>query len=1367
MFDDLTLKPACDDPSVVRYNPSTGAITAATPARLVAEITSPSFLDYDLLSDFFLTFRAFLSTADLLAMLFARLRWALARDDEIGMIVRVRTFVAIRHWILNYFMDDFVGDYDLRQGFCKLMNDFVDEISSGPIPKPNKLKILTELKKCWRRTCGLYWNGPRVIGDSDSKSPLAIGGGSGGSEATPGRADDSRAFPGAPHLEEFVLRPASSGAQGGAPEASHTRQFQNPEPVLQETRGLEEEAPLSPQSVKSEDFVSCSLPSKSRAPPVGPRMPLAAHPVHASNDHAPAIATTPRALTGKRVRPAAHAHNRSGSFSDSLRGKQSQGSLAKSLYKETELLMSLPFAGSLVRGNVLPPAQPYLEALAPATPSETSMVMTLSPWASAGNNKEASAMSGPGMRRLLGSVRRALSTKNGQSPIAASPTAGSFPHLRPSGHRGATTNRLPGSAVVPQSRSRLAGPNAPMRIDLLGAEAAEDFRKAVRDDSEASEEREGKDGSNIRSQESTFVPPVRETRSTETLRQQEVTAPGAEGARSRAAVSEMTMGSESIVIVDDTTPALYRQPPTAAAPLDMPTPPDSGADALADPTPPHTPPGLLTRVPHRSSVSVDQHSSRIASVERTPSLIRAVHRTSELYKSSSGDIAHRRSHAPSRKSVQSISLRRYASYHSGFTRHATERSFDATTISGSLYEPEAPPPLRVLRRRPGGDLRAATNVGELEILPSERPRSAGSLGTYSDSFRSSYVYNPDQNDFVDIAKSEDSPTGRLNFSLGALAESTPKEGTQIFSTRSSHPIMRPSFEAEAQRLAQIPDDDDGGVESALMKLEGKFEERRSPSLHASPLLEAGQQPPASLLLQRQNSANDKRRHRENRVVEQTISVRPPLATYKPQDRQRGSTEALKPAVYRPRAPGELAIRNQHQSMRSQDSYSSIPLLDRSSGIDQNQEVPRDSTKMPAIHIESSNRAPFGQPTPESLRPSFDFTERADRNMGRVSGEAGSTAPSLYSQSDNATAMSSDLSLEVVSRMDATPVNELETASGAGALDTGVGGQTRTPPMSSSVRVPSGEPSSRPQSGQFESMDKPLPPTPSGFMASNDADAAPSHSFPPVGSGPPVQASRKSSVHLPFILAFDSEVLAQQFTLIEKDALHEIDWKELIEMRWKNSSSTSRSWVEFLRTQNARGVEVVIARFNIMVKWAISECVLTESLEERARCIIKYIHIAEQCRKHHNYATMYQLTVALTSHDLSRLTQTWQRVPATDLQTLRELETLIQPSRNFHKLRQEMESSGPDRGCIPFIGVYTHDLLFNSQRPSQIPSTPTTEPLVNFERCRYAAAIVKNLLRLIEASSLYKFQPIEGVTDRCLWMAALSDEQIRKFAERIE
>jgi len=71
------------------------------------------------------------------------------------------------------------------------------------------------------------------------------------------------------------------------------------------------------------------------------------------------------------------------------------------------------------------------------------------------------------------------------------------------------------------------------------------------------------------------------------------------------------------------------------------------------------------------------------------------------------------------------------------------------------------------------------------------------------------------------------------------------------------------------------------------------------------------------------------------------------------------------------------------------------------------------------------------------------------------------------------------------------------------------------------------------------------------------------------------------VHLPFILAYDSELLAKQLTIIEKDALNEIDWKELVELRWKQTTTPVRDWVQFLSAGDVRGIEVIIARFNLV------------------------------------------------------------------------------------------------------------------------------------------------------------------------------------------
>lgn len=1400
MFDSLTFKPACDHASVVRYSTS-GRIKAATPARLVAEITSPTFVDYDLLSDFFLTFRSFLDTTDLLYLLVARLKWALSRNDETGTVVRVRTFVAIRHWILNYFLDDYVVDYDLRKSFCDLLNSFVTELSENPLRTKVPLKILGELKKCWRRVCALYWDGPEFDTELGPDIPIVPGGVAGSRNP---KLDPSfwAAYPeGPPRLDGIIepdfIDPDTSTAEqpnyfADVSRAGHVDSFvMLPMVSKPQEHESQDEPPLSPTSVMSEDFVSCSFPGRTRE--LLSRHPLGAHPVPASSiyDSSMPVASTPKALTGKRVRPI-HAHKRSASFSDSFRDRRPQQPVQKVIYKSTELLLALPYAGSLVRGNLFPPGQSFVEDMAPCTPAGTNGQATLFP-GRRNNQKGPSAMSGPGMKKLLGSVRRALSSRSDPLPIS-SPTQGSFPHMAPLGIRGATINRLPGTAVVPQARSR--PDKTPMRIDLLGAEAAEDFKRAVQEDADEQQElqtHEQKSEKQLEHEPDLHYSIIRPDTTIESPR------PG----NRRVPMSEMTTGSKSIVIVDDTLPP---QPPLMTGALATHASSENFGDysmhPSGGPTPPSTPPEVPMGNPRRSSHLLGEHTrNQSRSFEETPSLILDSRPSGDDEQSPShqrtAQITLRSPRGLSFRSKRSTSLRRYASFQSGITRHKSERSFDATTFSESegieqfSQVNSVPLPLRVLRRRPGGDLRAVSNVGDLNHQSLRRPMSTGSMAAYSESIRSSYLLGQDSSDYVDIMRNgydqtQDNPN---TFSIGQMAEPTPKP-VSLFSTHSSQPVMRPSFEKEAQMLAQIPDDtdDDGGVESALLKLEGKFEQRRSDisARNYSQDIQQGHNSFGAPLIKAttyvDEEGEEKRHHRHEHIVDTgLVKTSPLVSAYKPQQLQQPPAEELKPLVYKPRGMRPSSVT---MSPRSVDSYNSIPLLERGLTDDGHDRTDtRDWSEHSVLRDPSTERYQDLR-TPESSHVnSFDFVEETEsmKRIPHAETRRSLGQSFLDSDSDGRSDLSSELSLEMISRTEYTQHDSMSTqafpslhAGKESSLPSHPLAHPPSPPItvvqtSKLTPATSDLPRNFGQDGQPKS---PLPPTPeitptAAFPGGFGGERGASPTMHPLRSHRILEPSRKTSVHLPFILAFDSQILAQQFTLIEKDALNEIDWKDLIEMRWKHASTEAKSWVEFLRTQEPRGVEVVIARFNIMVKWAISECVLTQDVGERARCLIKYIHIAAHCRRYRNFATMTQLTVALTSKDISRLTKTWSYVPESDLQTLRDLEALVTPTANFHSLRAEMEGAGANQGCIPFVGIYTHDLLVNSERPSQVAGTPTTEPLIHFERCRTDAAIVKNLLRLLEASQLYRFLPIEGVTERCLWMAALTDEEIASFGKAIQ
>ncbi|KAG8417673.1 Guanine nucleotide exchange factor lte1 [Metarhizium acridum] len=1424
MFTDLTLKPACDNRSIVRYSPA-GAVTAATPPRLVAEITSPCFLDYELISDFFLTFRSFLEATDLLRMLIARLRWALDRDDEIGMIVRVRTFVALRHWILNYFVDDFLGEYGLRVTFCNLLNDFVNELCQDIVSGRVQLRILAELKKCWRRVCAQYWDGAEfddLLGPEVAITPGGIAGSRDPSldpSALEAQMIGQRRTP-PPHAVQPLQtspNPNAVSLPGEIPKAMQIGDFV----VLDNRPGTPdnhtgdpvhlEHGPNSPHSLASMDIVSCSFPSKNT------RALNSEH--HSVDGCAPGTF-----ISGHCLWPDSNYTKGAGWKASSLRDHNSD----KASSPDQEAYTTAPSGGSLVRGNLLPPGHAFVDVESHHRYSHAHRQTTIVQPKGHNFSKERAlggAMSGHGMRKLLRGVRKALKTRgqglySGQANLTDIPTVGP---------RGATTNRLPGTAVVPQQLARHNGSRPPVRIDLLGAEVAEDFKKAIREEEAAlAAAADSEQPDDVSLYPPNSAPLTSTYPNYSAAHMDSSTLDALASNQKQRPVSDMgiTVGSKSIVIVDDTVP--FEMPSIHGAfgseNLSIDTFADSFIHRGTNPTPPNTPPeqSQVGGTPRRSSCLLNQdigrpplveedilppfipdlatlegsQSTRVSEDHVRPPL--AGKRQSRQHPPLSGGAVrlHRRTRSSkTHQSLNSILHRRVTSFGSA-SIPPTIQSFDATTAScelDSVHESQAsmPAPLRVLRRRPGGNLKAATNVGDLDRSTVRRSQSVGSLATFSESICSSCMLSTRPNSAGKSDQSKGQATsGRTEvFSLGQLTEKPQKRDLSLFSTHSSKPIMRPSFEAEAQKLAQIPDEEDDGIESALLKLEGKFPKRalklsiigQSPDAIRTEAKEKGQQEDVT-------NGNDPEFDTENANEAKRLHNIEPYSMCQPTN-QPEHLQVVPLEQQSGKADREVKVLSSFLSVSeaSRDSYCSIPLLERGLGDEISKISPRTWTDRSILRASDdedsgSEQEQVNDPN-DATHSSFDFVEKT-HSIERI--KPGETVPSIKSgmedesflrdDSANNTDLSSELSEDELRPRDIGRANPLsdhglfahplaqdpidqrpKTASGQMSLTQAL---SMTPKAYDAARTFNTWPR------------KPLPPTPeltpivgcpdsrrsTNEMARCNAlvDAA----------NPGMSGSPKFSVHLPFILAFDSDTLAQQFTLIEKDALNEIDWKELIDMDWKNSASShSRSWVDFLRNTDAQGVEVVIARFNIMVKWAISEIVLTQHVEERARCIIKLIHIAAHCRRYRNFATLAQLTIALSSNEISRMSKTWDLVPENDLKTLSDLELLVTPSRNFHNIRQEMEM-GSHSGCIPFVGIYTHDLLYNAQKPSEIASSPSTAPLVNFERCRIAASVVKTLLRLLEASTRYTFQPIEGVTERCLWIGALSDDDIRKHSQSL-
>ncbi|GAA5960922.1 hypothetical protein JCM3765_007540 [Sporobolomyces pararoseus] len=127
-------------------------LMAATVERLVAELTSQ--ISVELLSDFFLTYRHYLSPLDLLHLLLTRFDWAMlpstsSEDDALRRVVRVRTFVVLRYWLLNHFMDDFYPSKEMRSGLTGWLNASAKDYKFRENQKDARL--IKNLKKTVRK----------------------------------------------------------------------------------------------------------------------------------------------------------------------------------------------------------------------------------------------------------------------------------------------------------------------------------------------------------------------------------------------------------------------------------------------------------------------------------------------------------------------------------------------------------------------------------------------------------------------------------------------------------------------------------------------------------------------------------------------------------------------------------------------------------------------------------------------------------------------------------------------------------------------------------------------------------------------------------------------------------------------------------------------------------------------------------------------------------------------------------------------------------------------------------------------------------------------------------------------------------------
>ncbi|KAI7883438.1 ras GEF [Lichtheimia hyalospora FSU 10163] len=373
-------------------------------------------------------------------------------------------------------------------------------------------------------------------------------------------------------------------------------------------------------------------------------------------------------------------------------------------------------------------------------------------------------------------------------------------------------------------------------------------------------------------------------------------------------------------------------------------------------------------------------------------------------------------------------------------------------------------------------------------------------------------------------------------------------------------------------------------------------------------------------------------------------------------------------------------------------------------------------------------------------------------------------------------------------------------------------------------------------------DMPPPPQPTSATSPTrivELDLPKSHI--PSSLSPSEPPSRRTSAVYPkpFILYYRSERMAKQLCLIEAQALIGIDWEEMVHCRWTKMPATSTGMgdeyseytddlddpdinytrrirqMQLARREHEGGIEQVIKRFNDVCQWVASEIVHTRALDERVKVVEKFIRLAQKCKLYCNFATLVQILLGLQSPAVSRLRKTWDKVGSNEMRILDQLSAFTSPMKNWKHIRDSMtevaeeygmspvevqvEMPGtnhhgfgkskikiPFGGCIPFLGIYLSDLVFNSEQPPYLqPShdhhriyyannrtmsiTPLLlkQPLVNFRKHRITATVIKRVLTFQNLARRYSFERDDELYFLCAEVRASDPDTIRKLSHTIE
>ncbi|XP_072220265.1 rap guanine nucleotide exchange factor 4-like isoform X1 [Leuresthes tenuis] len=199
----------------------------------------------------------------------------------------------------------------------------------------------------------------------------------------------------------------------------------------------------------------------------------------------------------------------------------------------------------------------------------------------------------------------------------------------------------------------------------------------------------------------------------------------------------------------------------------------------------------------------------------------------------------------------------------------------------------------------------------------------------------------------------------------------------------------------------------------------------------------------------------------------------------------------------------------------------------------------------------------------------------------------------------------------------------------------------------------------------------------------------------------------------------SKDLAYQMTMFDWELFSCVHEHELLYHTFGRQS--------FRRT--TANLDLFLRRFNQVQLWVVTEVCLCSQLSKRVQLLKKFIKIAAHCREFKNLNSFFAIIMGMSNPAVSRLSQTWEKLPTKFKKFYAEFESMMDPSRNHRSYRLTVTKLEPP--IIPFMPLLLKDMTFTHEGNKTF-----IDNMVNFEKMR----IIANTIRQVRHCRSQPFNP---------------------------